>query len=321
VIRTPLDPVLTFSDDPLRMLRAIRFANQLGFSIDPSALSAIQDNCERLDIVSPERVNEELHKIMQTEKPSIGLRLLEETGLLDRILPEVTALRGVEEVQGQRHKENFYHTLQVVDNIAPNTANLWLRYAALFHDIGKARTKRFDSEIGWTFHAHEHVGSKMIPRMFKRMRLPLDQKMRYVQKMVLLSARPIALISEDTSDSGVRRLLFEAGDDIDDLMTLCEADITTRSAERKKRYLENFKRVREKLQLVEEKDQLRNFQPPIDGREIIEAFSLKPGPEIGLLKNAIKEAILEGEIPNEREAAWKFVYQKAKSLGISTGNH
>ena len=319
IIQTPLDPHITFSDDPLRMLRAIRFATQLNFTIVPEALEAIRNQPERLDIISKERIADELHKIMAAPRPGIGLALLYETGLIQRFLPEIARLQGVEEVEGQLHKDNFYHTLEVVDNLAAHSTNLWLRYAALFHDIGKPVTKRFDATHGWTFHGHEFVGSKMIPGIFKRLKMPLNEKMKYVQKLVMLSSRPIVL-AQDVTDSAVRRLLFDAGDDTDDLMLLCEADITTKNPRRKRRYLENFQLVREKLKEVEEKDRLRNWQPPIDGQDIMQAFNLTPGPEIGEIKNAIREAILDGEIENNFESAHQFMLAKGRQMGLTPLN-
>ncbi|WP_294276163.1 HD domain-containing protein [uncultured Chryseobacterium sp.] len=317
ILRTPLEPSQTYSDDPLRMMRAIRFASTLQFRIETDSLNAIQQEAERIRIVSMERIMVEFNKIMLSAKPSVGLGLMEETGLLKRVVPELIALKGIEEVEGQTHKDNFYHTLEVVDNISIHTDNLWLRWAALLHDIGKAPTKKFVEGTGWTFHGHEFLGSKMVKSLFQRLKLPLGNDMKYVQKMVKLSSRPIALVTDDASDSALRRLLFDAGEDLEDLFTLCKADITTKNSRKQDRFKKNFEYVAVKIKEVEEKDQVRNFQPPISGEEIMEMFNLKPGREIGILKEKVKEAILEGEISNEKEDARNFVIAEAGKLGLS----
>ncbi len=314
IIRTPLDPDITYSDDPLRMMRAIRFATQLGFTIEPRSLEAISRNKQRMAIVSKERIADELNKIILAPVPSVGLRLLFDTGLLQLIFPEMANLHGVDTINGKSHKDNFYHTLEVLDNTARNSNNLWLRWAAILHDIAKPATKRFEPEHGWTFHGHEDKGARMVPKIFADLRLPLNDRMKYVQKLVLLHLRPIVLAKTEITDSAVRRVMFEAGEDIDDLMTLCEADITTKNPNKVKRYLQNFEAVRHKMKDLEARDKIRNWQPPVSGEEIMLIFGLPPGRPVGLLKNALKDAILDGIIPNERQAALDFLAVKAREI-------
>jgi len=317
ILKTPLDPSITYSDDPLRMMRAIRFASQLNFTIEEKSLKAIATNKNRIEIVSQERITDELNKIVLSPIPSIGFELLYNTELLHNIFPKMVELQGVEIINGKEHKDNFYHTLEVLDNISKKTNNLWLRWAAILHDIAKPDTKKFNQKVGWTFHGHEDRGSRMVPKIFKQLKLPLDTKMKYVQKLVLLHLRPIALVKDIVTDSGVRRLLFDAGEDIDDLLTLCRADITSKNKFKVKKYLKNFNLVEKKMKILEEKDKVRNFQPPVSGELIMKTFNIKPCRAIGIIKNEIKEAILDGEIKNNKKEAFEMMLIIGKRIGLS----
>ena len=321
ILRTPLDPDITFSDDPLRMMRAVRFASQLGFTIEEETLKSIKRTADRLSIISQERIIDEVNKIILSPKPSVGFKLLFDTKLLHQFFPEMVALQGVDERNGQRHKDNFYHTLQVLDNVSELSDDLWLRWAAIMHDIAKPETKAFDDRDGWTFHGHEFVGSKMTKRIFRRLKLPLNDRMRYVQKLVLLHLRPIALTKEIVTDSAVRRLIFDAGEDLEDLMLLSKCDITSKNERKVERFLKNLKEVEGKIADVEERDRVRNFQPPVSGEEIMELFGLRPSREVGLIKNALKDAVLDGEIKNNREEALNFVLTKGRELGLQASNN
>jgi len=317
IIKTPLEPKQTFSDDPLRMLRAARFSSQLNFQIDINSFNGLISERKRIKIISPERISEEINKIIMTSKPSVGFKILESTGLLNIIMPELTNLKGIEEIEGQKHKDNFYHTLEVLDNICLKTENLWLRWAALLHDIGKAPTKQFIKKTGWTFHGHELKGSKMVYKLFKRLHLPLNNKLKYVQKIIYLSSRPIVLSNNNITDSAIRRLIYDCKEDIDDLLTLCEADITTKNPMRFKKYLNNFKLVREKIKIVEERDSIRNFQPPVSGEDIMNYFNIQPSKEIGIIKEYIKNSILDGKIENNKKSAKLLMIEKGKTLGLN----